>query len=193
MNSPEPREKSFTAVKNTVANVESEFILFEQEMYKSFAAVQATLKEKDQKIELLNKRIAALEAINDLLNKQQNIKKQEEFENKLNKIEQHLLAKSSPLPDQKVESDEAQEHASHPNSPNNTTSFQESNTPETKMPNDKFIFNRTSPPSKISFPSRMNMKTLFSAPTQILHHLNTKTTTHKRHPLLKRKSSQQKQ
>jgi hypothetical protein len=81
MNSPEPREKSFTAVKNTVANEESEFILFKQEMYKSFAAVQATLKEKDQKIELLNKRIAALEAINDLLNKQQNIKKQEEFEN----------------------------------------------------------------------------------------------------------------
>jgi hypothetical protein len=38
-------------------------------MYKSFAAVQATLKEKDQ-IELLNKRITALQAINDLLNKQ---------------------------------------------------------------------------------------------------------------------------
>jgi preprotein translocase subunit SecD len=147
MNSPEPRDKSFIAVKNTVANVESEFILFKQEMYKSFAAVQATLKEKDQKIELLNKRINALEAINDLLNKQQNIKKQEEFENKLNKIEQHLLAKSSSLPDQKVESDEAQEHASHPNSPNNTTSFQESNTPETKMPDDKFIFTPNIPTS----------------------------------------------
>ena len=60
MNSPEPRGKSFTAVKNTVANVESEFILFKQEVYKSFAAVQATLKEKDQKIKLLNKRITAL-------------------------------------------------------------------------------------------------------------------------------------
>jgi predicted nucleotide-binding protein (sugar kinase/HSP70/actin superfamily) len=60
MNSPEHRGKSFTAVKNTVANVESEFILFKQEVYKSFAAVQATLKEKDQKIKLLNKRITAL-------------------------------------------------------------------------------------------------------------------------------------
>jgi TolA-binding protein len=91
-------------------------------MCKSFAAVQSTLREKDQKIELLNKRITTLEAINDLLNKQQNIKKQEEFERKLNKIEQHLLAKSSPLPDRKVEFDQAQEHASHPNTPNNTTS-----------------------------------------------------------------------
>jgi hypothetical protein len=54
MNSPEPREKSFTAVKNTVANEESEFILFKQEMYKSFAAVQATRIHWKKKTKKLN-------------------------------------------------------------------------------------------------------------------------------------------
>lgn len=76
------RVKSFTAVKNTIANMESEFVLFKEEVSKSFAEIQAMLNEKDQKIELLNNRIAFLEAVNDLVEKQQNIKKQIQFEKK---------------------------------------------------------------------------------------------------------------
>ena len=73
-------------------------MLFKEEVAKSFVEIHGILKEKDQTIELLNKRIAALEAFLKI-----SAKKQVELERKLDKIEHQLSTKTSPLSNEKVD------------------------------------------------------------------------------------------
>jgi hypothetical protein len=79
-----------------------------------------------------------------------------------------------------------------PHTPNNTTSLHESTTPETRMPDDK----STSTPN---IPTSNNFSSLTDEHEDTIPCTNPDTTPlehktiiHKRHPLLKRKSSQQK-
>ena len=79
-----PREQSLSTMKN-VANLEASFVSFKQDVLKSFDQIKETLKTKDHEIEELKKKIASLEALNQLLQKE-NEHKQQQLEKKISNV-----------------------------------------------------------------------------------------------------------
>ncbi|CAB4034162.1 Hypothetical predicted protein [Paramuricea clavata] len=99
--SPEPRtnqnpaRESISTIKNIMANLELNFVAFQQEVIKSFEDLKNEKKEKDKELEQLKKRIFLLEASNELLLKENTnlvaiLKKQTTIEKKLKNITTQL-------------------------------------------------------------------------------------------------------
>jgi ribosomal protein S15P/S13E len=94
-------EKSLTTMKNNIEDLESSFVSFKQEIFKSYEDLKHDLTSKDKEINMLKKRIGNLEATNELLRKD-NIelnslsKKEKQIEKKVsNTIDQYNKLKKN--------------------------------------------------------------------------------------------------
>jgi hypothetical protein len=65
-----PARQSISTIKNNMANLELNFVTFQQDVIKSFEDLKNEKKEKDKELEQLKKRISSLEASNELLLKE---------------------------------------------------------------------------------------------------------------------------
>jgi hypothetical protein len=65
-----PARQSISTIKNNRANLELNFVTFQQDVIKSFEDLKNEKKEKDKELEQLKKIISSLEASNELLLKE---------------------------------------------------------------------------------------------------------------------------